>query len=107
MTRSLLQRWRKLDDQGRQQVSLLFVICLAYTLHYLVYCILQPFFIEDAAITFAYARNLAEGEGLVPFPGAERVEGFSNPLWTFLIAGWYGLGISVWTSAILVPPAGK
>ena len=55
MTRSLLQRWRKLDDQGRQQVSLLFV-CSGYTLHYLVYCILQPFFIEDAAITFAYAE---------------------------------------------------
>ncbi|NCG20631.1 MAG: hypothetical protein GWP91_16605 [Rhodobacterales bacterium] len=43
-------------------------------------------FIEDSAITFAYARNLANGEGLVPWPGGERIEGYSNPTWTALIA---------------------
>lgn len=37
--------------------------------------------IDDAYISFRYAANLAAGEGLVFNPG-ERVEGFSNLLWT-------------------------
>lgn len=42
--------------------------------------------IEDSAISFAYARNLADGWGLVTYPGHERVEGYSNPTWVALIA---------------------
>ncbi len=41
--------------------------------------------IDDAAITFAYARNVAEGYGAVLQPGAEPVEGFSNPTWLVLL----------------------
>ncbi|GAB3496472.1 hypothetical protein GCM10027521_46440 [Amycolatopsis cihanbeyliensis] len=41
---------------------------------------------DDAAITFAYSRNLAEGHGAVLQPGAEPVEGFSNPAWMLLLA---------------------
>lgn len=48
--------------------------------------------IDDAGITFAYARNLAEGHGLVAQPGAPPVEGYSNPLWTLLVAALYGVG---------------
>jgi hypothetical protein len=40
---------------------------------------------DDAYISFQYARNLAEGDGLV-FNPDERVEGFSNPLWTLILA---------------------
>lgn len=40
---------------------------------------------DDAYISFVYARNFIEGHGLV-FNIGERVEGFTNPLWTFLIA---------------------
>ena len=43
-------------------------------------------YIEDAAISFAYSKHLAMGEGLVPFIGGERVEGYSNPAWVFLLA---------------------
>jgi hypothetical protein len=42
--------------------------------------------IDDAGISIAYARNLAHGHGLVAQPGVAPVEGFSNPLWTLLIA---------------------
>ncbi|TVT19145.1 hypothetical protein FNH06_25480 [Amycolatopsis acidiphila] len=42
--------------------------------------------VDDAAITFAYARNLAEGLGPVAQPGVPAVEGFSNPTWTALLA---------------------
>ncbi|UCG52185.1 MAG: hypothetical protein JSW58_01115 [Candidatus Latescibacterota bacterium] len=40
---------------------------------------------DDAYISFEYARNLATGDGLVFNPG-ERVEGFSNLLWTLILA---------------------
>ncbi|MBK1786115.1 hypothetical protein [Prauserella cavernicola] len=41
--------------------------------------------IDDAAITFAYARSFAEGLGPVVQPGAEPVEGYSNPTYTALL----------------------
>ncbi|MCB9664814.1 MAG: hypothetical protein H6732_11935 [Alphaproteobacteria bacterium] len=47
---------------------------------------LLDWWIEDAAISFAYARNAADGLGLVATPGGERVEGFSNPLWVAVLA---------------------
>ena len=40
---------------------------------------------DDAFISFRYAENLLRGNGLVWNPG-ERVEGYSNFLWTLLIA---------------------
>lgn len=40
---------------------------------------------DDAMISMRYARNLADGEGLVWNPG-ERVEGYSNLLWTCYMA---------------------
>ena len=47
--------------------------------------------IDDAGISFAYARNLASGFGLTAQPGVTPVEGFSNPLWTALVALLYRL----------------
>ncbi|GAB4580891.1 MAG: hypothetical protein Fur0022_36350 [Anaerolineales bacterium] len=41
---------------------------------------------DDAMISMRYAKNLAEGYGLVWNPGGERVEGFTNPLWTGIMA---------------------
>jgi hypothetical protein len=40
---------------------------------------------DDAFISFRYAQNLVEGKGLV-YNAGERVEGYSNFLWTLLIA---------------------
>ncbi len=48
---------------------------------------------DDAGISFTYARNLIQGHGLVLNPGEAPVEGYSNPLWTFLLALAMGLGI--------------
>ncbi len=94
----MLGWWRGLDPGERRRVSALTLISAIYIGHYLVFCVGQAFYIEDAGITFAYARNLVQGDGLVPVPGGERVEGYSNALWTFLIAGFYALGVPVWTS---------
>ena len=40
---------------------------------------------DDAFISLRYAGNLARGDGLVYNVG-ERVEGFTNLLWTLLLA---------------------
>ncbi|WP_033295050.1 hypothetical protein [Amycolatopsis jejuensis] len=42
--------------------------------------------VDDAAITFSYARSVAEGLGPVLAPGAPPVEGFSDPTWMILLA---------------------
>ena len=47
---------------------------------------------DDAFISFRYARNLVEGHGLVFNPG-ERVEGYTNFLWTAWSAAALGLGL--------------
>jgi hypothetical protein len=47
---------------------------------------------DDSYISYRYAANLVAGRGLVYNPG-EYVEGFSNLLWTLLIAAGLGLGI--------------
>lgn len=47
--------------------------------------------VDDAYISFRYAQNLVRGNGLVFNPG-ERVEGYTNFLWTVLIAPAIALG---------------
>ncbi len=54
---------------------------------------LRGWWVEDAAIAFSYARNVALGEGLVPFPGYERVEGYSDALWVALLALGHLVGL--------------
>ena len=67
--------------------------------------------IDDAYITFRYARNLLAGEGFVFNPG-ERVQGTTTPLYTLLMAGlgslsggvqapfpWLALGVNALADA--------
>ena len=91
--------WDALDARGRRHASALVAIGLVFVAHTLIYTLISPFFIEDAGISFAYARNLVEGEGLVAYPGGERVEGYSNASWTFLIAALYAVGVPTWAGA--------
>jgi hypothetical protein len=49
--------------------------------------------VDDAGISFAYARNLAHGYGLVSQPGMTPVEGYSNFLWVILITPFFWLGL--------------
>jgi len=53
---------------------------------------MRSFTVDDAYISFRYARNLAGGLGLVYNPG-EPVEGYTNFLWTVAIAVGMELGI--------------
>ena len=63
-------------------------------------------FIEDAAISFAYARNMVIGEGLVTNIGGERIEGYSNFTWVLILAlfeffGLDGFTVSKWITFAL------
>lgn len=98
----LSQWWLALDSEARKVHSWLVLIAMGYTAHYLVYAIPQPFFIEDAGISFAYARNFVDGEGFATYAGGPRVEGFSNPSWTFLIALLYAIGVPTFTASKLL-----
>ncbi|HEX7745707.1 MAG TPA: hypothetical protein VF462_10650, partial [Micromonosporaceae bacterium] len=79
----------------------------AFGLHALRY---GRWIVDDAAITFAYARSIADGHGVVQQAGAPRVEGVSNPLWTalFIPLKWVGLfdsggTVAGWPDYAVVP----
>jgi hypothetical protein len=63
-------------------LRLLAVPFLLYLLHALLF---GRWIVDDAGISFAYARNLAAGHGLVAQPGLPPVEGYSNFLWVLLM----------------------
>ncbi|MGQ0721236.1 MAG: hypothetical protein ACT4PE_06640, partial [Candidatus Eiseniibacteriota bacterium] len=50
------------------------------------------FLTDDAYISFRYARNLADGHGLVFNPGLPPVEGYTNFLWVALLGALAALG---------------
>ena len=79
---------------NRFRIVLLIAILAGAALHSVSYYSTTS---DDAFISLRYARNLVEGHGLVFNPGQEPVEGFSNPLFVFLSAGFLFLGIpEIW-----------
>lgn len=54
--------------------------------------------LEDAFISFSYARNLAEGHGLV-WQAGDRVLGITNLGWTVMLAPSFWLSIEPWVWA--------
>ena len=65
------------------------IICALIGLTVIVVFVLNVrcyyFLSEDCFISFRYARNLVDGNGLVWNPG-ERVEGYTNFLWVLILA---------------------
>src|SRR5512141_426918 len=57
--------------------------------------------VDDAYISFVYARNAILGHGLVFNPG-ERVEGFTNFLWTAAMVPLEGAGADVGRVSMLI-----
>jgi hypothetical protein len=54
---------------------------------------------DDAGISFTFARNLADGHGLIFNAGEPPIEGYSNPLWVFALAGARLVGVDIVTAA--------
>jgi len=65
-----------------------------FALYVLAVSLLGDWLIDDAGISLAYARNLAQGHGLVAQPGQAPVEGFSNFLWVIELALAFGLRLA-------------
>lgn len=57
---------------------------------------------DDAMISMRFARNLAQGAGLVWNPGGEPVEGITNPLWTLYMAVLHFVGLPDHLTSLLV-----
>jgi hypothetical protein len=59
--------------------------------------------VDDAGISFAYARSLATGHGLVSQPGMPPVEGYTNFLWVLVMAAFFRVGLFhvVWTPKVV------
>jgi hypothetical protein len=55
--------------------------------------------VDDAAISFRYAKRFGQGLGLT-YNDHERVMGFSNPLYTLILAGGSALGVDLETAAM-------
>lgn len=55
---------------------------------------------DDMMISMTYGRNLAEGHGLIWVPGGEHVEGYTNFLWTVIMAGVHAAGAPDATAAM-------
>jgi arabinofuranosyltransferase len=68
---------------SRQHIQYLIFLCILIIS--ILYAYSLQWVSEDAYISFRYARNLIEGQGLV-FNTGERVEGYTNFLWTLLLA---------------------
>jgi arabinofuranosyltransferase len=89
-----------------------------FTLIVLIYCVYAALFIlrtsfvtggaryfslfDDAMISMRYAKNFANGHGLIWNPGGERVEGFTNPLWTLYMAALHLLPVATTKISVLV-----
>ncbi len=57
---------------------------------------------DDEMISMRYAANLAHGYGLVWNPHGVHVEGFTNPLWVFIMAFFHLLPVSLAKMSLLV-----
>ncbi len=78
MTRDLLHKRAFLASAAA--IVLPFIV---FVMHAMLF---RNWIVDDAGITFAYARNLAQGNGLVSQPGAAPVEGYSNFTWVALLS---------------------
>ncbi|NJP07335.1 MAG: hypothetical protein HC837_17785 [Chloroflexaceae bacterium] len=55
--------------------------------------LLGTWVLDDAFISFRYAKNLIEGGGFTFNPGGELVEGYTNFLWTIIMAAALAVGL--------------
>ena len=79
-----------------EHILLVFVLCVAAWFAYI-----HQFIQDDAFISFRYAKNFAEGKGLVWYPGSDEY-GYTNFLFTLLTGLLMKLGIGVPAAAFFI-----
>lgn len=98
-----IPRWRRVPRATWLHALGLLICTIGAVVHQIP---LWSWYIEDSAISFAYSRNFAAGEGMVPWVGGERIEGYSNPTWVLLLGilelfGADAMLAAKWVQAIL------
>jgi hypothetical protein len=86
---------------GHQRAAIWVALAAALAAAFLVHAHHFAFITDDAYISFRYARNFADGHGLVYNVG-ERVEGYTNFLWVVLVAGLFTMGLDPEVYATIV-----
>ena len=75
----------------RQETDYLYyAVILEIFTGYLWHCLAINYVEDDSFISFRYAKNFVNGDGLVFNPG-ERVEGYTNFLWVMMLSGFLWL----------------
>ena len=100
-------RLRRASEDGHRVKWTLGILVLAagvfllHALHFRAY--FHGYAVDDAYISFRYARNLLDGHGLVFNPG-DRIEGYSNFLWVLAMAPFMRAGgnPALWAQLIAV-----
>jgi hypothetical protein len=67
-------------------VTIIVIPSVIFAIHALLF---STWVVDDAGITFAYARNFAQGYGLVSQPGMSPVEGYSNFAWLIILSPFF------------------
>ena len=70
---------QKIDLNSRKYYYFVFIIII-------IYAWINRFVQDDAFISFRYAQNFVQGNGLV-YNSGEKVEGYTNFLWTLIFSG--------------------
>lgn len=69
------------------------ILLVTIAIYIILSVIFWNYFIDDAFISFRYAKNFVDGNGLVYNVG-ERVEGYTNFLWIIILGVFIKFGIS-------------
>jgi arabinofuranosyltransferase len=86
-----MQKFKLQNTFSKHGRTILSVTVLLLVLYMFILNSLENKFIQDDAYTsLRYAKNFADGKGLV-FNEGERVEGYTNFLWVMLLSGFYSL----------------
>lgn len=82
------------DSPSRSRRLWFLVLLLGPAVLYLAgVAVLGDWIVDDAGISYAYARNIALGHGFVSEPGRPPVEGYSNFLWVLALVPFRLLGV--------------
>ena len=84
---------RRLAGNRRARLGAVLAVALPTGLTGLHALFYGRWIVDDAAITFAFARSIATGAGPVLQPGAVPVEGYSSPAWLVVLTVGRLLGL--------------
>lgn len=73
---------------------IIYIFSIVYAVAFVLHALSFQYTVDDAFISYRYAENWIGGAGLV-FNVGERLEGYTNFLWTVLAALPVGMGIDV------------